>query len=146
MDFGPLALDAAYTYSHFRFRDFFSNGAQLAGNVIPGIPQQQIQGSATWRYGWAFITGEALAKSAVYVDDANSARAAAFTVYNLRFGAEGLGRFPWVSPTVALQNLFDKKYVGSVAINAAGTPTTAKFYEPAPGRTLLVGLTIGAGR
>jgi hypothetical protein len=36
--------------------------------------------------------------------------------------------------------------VGSVAVNAAGTPTTAKFYEPGAGRTLLVGLTIGAGR
>jgi iron complex outermembrane receptor protein len=114
--------------------------------VIPGIPEQQLQGSATWRYAWAFITAEALAKSAVFVDDANSARAAGFAVYNLRLGAEGLGRLPWVSPTVALQNIFDKKYVGSVAINAAGSPATAKFYEPAPGRTLLVGVTIGAGR
>ena len=52
----------------------------------------------------------------------------------------------WVSPTVSIQNLFDKQYVGSVAINAAGTQATAKFYEPAPRRTLIVGLTIGAGR
>jgi len=145
-DLGPLAVSASYTYSHFRFRDFFSNNAQLAGNIIPGIPEQQLEGSATWRFKSAFATAEALLKSAVYVDDANSARAAGFTVYNLRFGGSGLGRMPWVSPTVAIQNLFDKKYVGSVAINAAGTPTTAKFYEPGAGRTLLVGLTVGAGR
>src|SRR2546430_1452080 len=50
------------------------------------------------------------------------------------------------APTVSVQNLFDKQYVGSVAINAAGTLATAKFYEPAPRRTLIVGLTIGAGR
>ena len=145
-DFGPVALNAAYTYSHFRFRDFLSGGNQFAGHVIPGIPEQQVQASATWRHSSAFATVEALAKSAVYVDDANTARAAGFAVYNLRLGAEGLGRMPWLAPVVAVQNLFDKHYVGSVAINAAGTSATAKFYEPAPGRTLLVGLTIGLGR
>ena len=89
---------------------------------------------------------EALTKSAVYVDDANSARAAGFAVYNLRLGLDGAGHLVWFTPVVSIQNLFDKQYVGSVAINAAGTPATAKFYEPAPGRTLLVGLTVGAGR
>jgi len=146
-EIGTLALSAAYTYSHFRFRDFVSAaGTQLGGHVIPGIPEKQLQGSATWRYASVFATIEALAKSAVYVDDANSTRAAGFAVYNLRCGAEGLGTMAWVSPTVSSQNLCDKQYVGSVAINAAGTLATAKFYEPAPRRTLIVGLTIGAGR
>jgi iron complex outermembrane receptor protein len=145
-EIGPLALSAAYTYSHFRFRDFVSAGAQLAGNIIPGIPEHQAQGSATWRFHSAFATVEALAKSAVYVDDANSARAAGFAVYNLRLGGDGIGQLVWLTPVVSVQNLFDRRYVGSVAINAAGTPATAKFYEPAPERTLLVGVTIGAGR
>src|SRR5207248_914409 len=121
-------------------------GAQRAGNVIPGIPEHQLQASATWRYAAAFATLEALAKSAVFVDDANSARAAGFAVYNLRLGADGLGHVFWMTPVVSIQNLFDRRYVGSVAINAAGTPATAKFYEPAPRRTLLVGLTVAAGR
>jgi iron complex outermembrane receptor protein len=145
-EIGPLALTAAYTYSHFRFRDFVSAGTQFAGNVIPAIPEHQAQGSATWRFRSAFATVEALAKSAVYVDDANSARAAGFAVYNLRLGADGLGRFVWLTPVVTVQNLFDRRYVGSVAINAAGTPATAKFYEPAPQRTVLMGVTIGVGR
>jgi iron complex outermembrane receptor protein len=145
-DIGPLALNAAYTYSHFRFRDFVSAGTQVDGNVIPGIPEQQVQGSATWRFSSAFATVEALARSAVYVDDANTTRAAGFAAYNVRLGADGLGRMPWVTPVVSVQNLFDRKYVGSVAINAAGTAATAKFYEPAAGRTVLFGLTIGAGR
>ena len=171
-DLGPLELSAAYSYSHFRFRDFVSGSTQLADycviasqsgidgvvldfdrrrtqlavNVIPGIPQQQLQGSATWRFRWAFATAEGLAKSAVYVDDANPARAAGFAVCNVRLGADGVGRLPWVTPVVSVQNLFDRKYVGSVAINAAGTAATAKFYEPAPRRTLLAGLTIGVGR
>ncbi|HEY2378878.1 MAG TPA: TonB-dependent receptor [Gemmatimonadaceae bacterium] len=143
---GPVALSAAYTYSHFRFRDFVSAGVQEAGNVIPGIPEHQLEASATWRYSSEFATVEALAKSAVYVDDANSARAAGFTVYNLRLGADGLGHLPWVTPIFSVQNLFDKRYVSSLAINAAGKQATAKFYEPGAGRTLFVGLTIGVGR
>jgi iron complex outermembrane receptor protein len=145
-DVGPITLSTAYTYSHFRCLDFLSAGTQMAGHVIPGIPEHQLEASATWRHSSAFATIEALAKSAVYVDDANSARAAGFAVYNLRFGADGLGQMAWASPTLSLQNLFDKKYVGSVAINAAGTPATAKFYEPGAGRTIAVGLTIGLGR
>jgi iron complex outermembrane receptor protein len=143
---GPFTLNAAYTYSHFRFKDFLSGGVQYAGNVVPGIPEQQVQGSITWRRDWLFATAEALAKSAVYVDDANSARAAGFAVYNLRIGGEGIGGMAWLSPMLSVQNLFDRKYVGSVAVNAAGTPTTAKYYEPAPGRTIFVGLTMGVGR
>ncbi|HEY7236927.1 MAG TPA: TonB-dependent receptor [Gemmatimonadaceae bacterium] len=145
-DVGPLALSAAYSYSHFRFRDFLSAGTQFAGNVVPGIPEQQVQGSATWRFSSAFATVEAIAKSAVYVNDANTARAAGFAVYNVRLGADGVGHMAWVTPVVSVQNLFDTKYVGSVAINASGTSATAKFYEPAPGRTLLFGLTVGVGR
>ena len=143
---GPVALSAAYSYSHFRFKDFLSNGVQFAGNVIPGIPEHQLQGSVTWRRDWFFATAEAQAKSAVYVDDANTARAAGFAVYNVRVGGEGIGRFPWLSPVLSVQNLFDRKYVGSVAVNAAGTAATAKYYEPAPGRTVFVGLTMGVGR
>src|SRR5690242_15782146 len=67
-DVGPLSLSAAYTYSHFRFLDFLSAGTQMAGHVVPGIPEQQLQASATWRYSSAFATVEGLAKSAVYVD------------------------------------------------------------------------------
>ena len=144
--FGPFAVNAAYTYSHFRFKDFLSGGVQFAGNVVPGIPEQQVQGSVTWRRDWLFATAEAQAKSAVYVDDANSARAAGFAVYNLRLGGEGIGGMAWLSPMLSIQNLFDRKYVGSVAVNAAGTPATAKYYEPASGRTIYVGLTVGLGR
>ena len=145
-DVGPVSLGAAYSYSHFRFLEFVSAGTEMAGHVVPGVPEHQVEGSATWRHSSAFATVEALVKSAVYVDDANSARAAGFAVYNLRFGADGLGRMAWASPTLSVQNLFDKKYVGSVAINAAGTPATARFYEPGAGRIIAVGLTLGLGR
>ena len=141
-----LTVSAAYTYSHFRFRDFVADGVQYGGNAIPGIPQHQLQGSITWRHRSFFAVAEGLTKSAVFVADANSARAAGFGVLHARLGAVALGGVAWLSPVVAVQNLLDRRYVGSVAVNAAGTAATAKSYEPAPRRTLFIGLTVGAGR
>ena len=145
-DVGPVDLTGSYTWSRFRFQDFASTTTQLAGNTIPGIPEHLLQASAVWRRRDAFAAVEALLKSGVFVDDANTARTDAFTTFNARVGGVGLGGLPWFSPVVAVQNVFDRKYVGSVAVNAAGTATTAKAYEPAPRRTIFFGLTIGAGR
>ena len=45
-------------------------------------------------------------------------------------------------PVVAVQNLFDRRYVGSVVVNAAG----GRFYEPAPERSISIGLSLTAAR
>ena len=140
-EIGPLALTSTYTHSHFRFRDFLSGTSQFAGNAIPGIPEHQVQTIATVRARKAYAVAEWLAKSKVYVNDANAAAAGGFAILNLRAGGTAaLGR-PWITPVVGVQNVFDRKYVGSVAVNAAGTVTTAKFYEPGSGRSVFVGLS-----
>lgn len=141
-DVGPLSLTVTYALSHFRFRDFASGPAQYAGNAIPGIPEHQVQAAATWRFSRAFIVAEGLAKSRVFVDDANAAAAPAFSVLNGRMGATAAFGQPWLSSVIGVQNLFDRHYIGSVAVNASGPSTAAtKYYEPAPGRTWYVGLS-----
>jgi hypothetical protein len=40
----------------------------------------------------------------------------------------------------------DRKHVASVAVNAAGTVVTGKFYEPGPGRTWFAGLSAATAR
>jgi iron complex outermembrane receptor protein len=135
-------LAVSYSLSRFRFRDFDVDAAQYAGNRIPGIPEHQVQASVTWRLPHAFVVGEMFAKSRVWVNDANAASAPGYTVFNLR--AVGMAIFgrPWASPVIAVQNLFNERYAGSVAINASGASVaTTKFYEPAPGRTWLIGLS-----
>jgi iron complex outermembrane receptor protein len=141
-DVRSVSLNAAYTLSHFRFRDFVSGTTQLAGNSIPGIPKQQLQGSAAWHVGKAFVLGEAIAKSKVFVNDANGAAAPGFAIFNARVGGRAAFGRPWLSPVAGVQNIFDRHYIGSVAVNAAGTTIAAtKFYEPAPGRTWYIGLS-----
>ena len=146
VDAGRLSITAAYALSHFRFRDFASGTQQLGGNTIPGIPEHQLQGAATWRFARAYVVAEGIAKSRVYVNDANAAAAPAFAVANARVGGTAVFGRPWLSPVVGVQNAFDRRYAGSVAVNASGTSiATTKFYEPAPGRTWFAGLSAATG-
>lgn len=136
-----FSFAGSYTYSHFRFRDYAVGDANYAGNTIPGIPVHQVQGSATYHYRTLFATVEGQAKSSQFVDDQNTAKASGFFVMNLRAGGTALFGRPWLAPSVGLQNVFDKRYVSSVAINAAG----GKYYESSAGRALYVQLTVAYG-
>lgn len=137
-DVGPVTLNSAYSLSHFRFRTFETATAKYDGNAIPGIPEHQLQLGATARFGKQYLVAEMVAKSEVWANDANAVAAPGFAVFNIRAG----GMTGRLSPVVAVQNLFDTRYVGSVAVNAAGASVAVtKFYEPAPRRTFYVGLS-----
>ena len=148
-DVGPVALSTAYTLSHFRFRDFLNGTTQYAGNRIPGVPEHQLQASATWKIRRAFFVAEGLSKSRVFVNDANAVTQLAgakdptsFTIMNVRVGGTAVFGRPWLSPVISVMNVFDRHYAGSVAVNASGaTAAATKFYEPASGRTWYVGLS-----
>ena len=141
-DLGPVSLVATYAFSHFRFRDFVNGGSQYAGHSIPGVPEHQAQAAATWHLPRAFVVAEAIAKSEVWVNDANSVAAPGFAVFNLRAGGTATFGKPWLAPVIGVQNVFDRRYVGSVAVNASGASIAAtKFYEPSAGRTWFVGLS-----
>jgi iron complex outermembrane receptor protein len=139
---GELIVGASYSYSDFLFDEYVVQGTDFSGKRIPGVPVQQAQASVTWRTRRVFATSEVVGSTKVFVDDANSESADGYAIVNLRLGTTlGFGR-PWLLPVFGVQNLFDKKYVGSVSVNASG----GKFYEPAPGRVVFVGLTAAVGR
>lgn len=143
-DAGPVTLMSAYTLSHFRFKEFRTATAQFDGNAIPGVPEHQVQAAATWHIRNAFVVAEGIAKGKVWANDANAAGASApgFGILNLRAGGTAAFGTRRLVPVVALQNVFDKKYIGSVAVNTAGANVNVtKFYEPAPGRTWYIGLS-----
>ena len=47
-----------------------------------------------------------------------------------------------VTPFVSVLNLFGTRYDGSVVVNAHG----GRYFEPAPGRNVVIGLEVGVGR
>lgn len=143
---GRMVLASSYSYSDFRFDDYAVTAGGVTtrydDNRIPGIPLHQLQASTTWRWHGMFLTGEGTMSSRVLVDDANSAAAAGWTVANFRAGGRVSLGAASVVPVVGVQNVFDRRYVGSVVVNAAG----GRYYEPAPGRTLHIGLSLTTSR
>ena len=113
-----------------------------AGNDIPAFPVHQVQGSATWRY-FARCSrrskGRGRRRSGSTIR--TQRRRLASRSMNIRVGGTALFGRPWLAPTIGLQNVFDKHYMSSVAINAAA----GKFYEPSAGRRCIVGLTAAIG-
>jgi iron complex outermembrane receptor protein len=99
------------------------------------------RGSAFGALQWASAEGwragvEARYLSGVPVNDLNNDHAPGFIVasasvgYRLQRGAWGFSGF------VRGDNLFDRRYAGSVIVNEGN----GRFFEPAPGRTWLAGV------
>jgi iron complex outermembrane receptor protein len=135
----------AYALMRAVYAESFCNGPCSpttrvdAGNRIPGIPNQTLYGELGWRHpASGFNTGlEARYNSKVYVDDVNSNAAAAYVVINLRGGFEQTAQQWRFKEFMRVDNVTDKKYIGSVIVNESNQ----RFYEPAPGRNYLVGVS-----
>lgn len=129
----------SYTTLDARFTQPFTGTAMVtAGNKLPGVPSSSLYGELVWRHlESGFHSGVELRHNGkVYVDDANSESAAAYTVWNLRAGFEQRGKNWRLSEFLRIDNIADRNYIGSVIVAAAGS----RFYEPAPGRNFLLGV------
>jgi iron complex outermembrane receptor protein len=80
--------------------------------------------------------------SRMFVNDANTSSNPAYDVFDVRLEVDRGVVGVRLAPFIAVQNLFDKRYNGSVVVNAAGS----RYFEPAPGRNLLVGLRLPTTR
>jgi iron complex outermembrane receptor protein len=118
--------------------DYAVGATSYTGRRIPGVPEHALSSSAALRRGTLTLSATADLATAVDVDDANSAQAPGRTILGLALSNAVDLRGMRVAPLVALQNLGGVRSVGSVSVNATG----GKFFEPAPGRTLLVRLAL----
>jgi iron complex outermembrane receptor protein len=138
---GGFEAALAYTRLDARFSQPFTSGATLvpAGSRLPGVAPNLIYGELVWRHAaTGFHAGvEGRHSGKVYVNDANTQAANAYTVFNLRAGFEQRLRRWRLAEFVRVDNVADKSYIGSVIV-AEGN---SRFYEPAPGRTWLIGAT-----
>ncbi len=138
-----------------RFRDGYSRCATLpcsnpadrvpAGKRIPGLPRQQLTAQLDWRPSWArggLIGLEARHIGRVPVNDANTDFAGAATVFALSARHE-LTRGNWrIQPFLRIDNLGNRRHAGSTIVNEGN----GRFFEPAPGRSVFVGLELRAQR
>ncbi len=133
----------AYTLLDARFTQPFTSGTPPvtvpSGNKLPGVPPSTLFGEIVWRHhASGFHAGlEVKHNGKVYVNDANSELAAAYTIWNLRAGLEQRGKNWRVSEFLRIDNVTDHRHIGSVIVAEAN----GRFYEPAPGRNFMLGGT-----
>lgn len=144
-----LSLGAAWTYSNYRFREYsFTDTAglhALGGRPLAGIPESWLH--LTFRAGptafagfWAEV--QPTYSSGYLVSDVATTRTSPWWSTNVRAGWDGSAASVRVAPFIGINNVFNHQYVGSVVINAA----RGRYYEPAPGRNVYLGMSVGAGR
>jgi len=135
-------LDATYRES---FTTCASAGCPLpnapvlvpAGSRIPGIPRASAFAELVYRHEpWGLETAVELRYvGRIPVDDRNTDSASAATLWNLRLAlAQNVQRWT-VREFVRVDNVADRNTIGSVIVNEGN----GRFFEPAPGRTWLLG-------
>ena len=134
----------AWTYSDFRYLEYTVGASSVVGRALPGIPQHWLHFLLRARPGvahggWGEI--EETHSSGYLVSDASNVTTAPWWTTNVRLGWTGTVGSVRANPFVGFNNVFNRRYVGSVVINAAN----GRYYEPAPGRNMYVGFSLGAG-
>jgi iron complex outermembrane receptor protein len=110
-----------------------------AGNRLPAVPQNALYAALTWRYPRAGLTTtlETFGRGQIYADDRNTEAAAGYWSENLRLGFEQESTRWRFSEFLRVENLTDRRYVGTVIVNESNF----RYFEPAPGRTAHLMLT-----
>ncbi|WP_043691894.1 TonB-dependent receptor [Luteibacter sp. 9133] len=144
-----LDFVASYTRLQATFRTPFltcvSTGCSTpdtpvaAGTRIPGVPRSN--GYAALKYGadrgWQ-VGLDMNAMGSTSVNDLGTESAAGYALFGLS-GGYIVDDGPWrINAFARVDNLADRHVVGSVIVNDGN----GRYYEPAPGRTFLVGVDL----
>ena len=110
-----------------------------AGSRLPAVPRNALYTGLTVAAtpAWS-VTAETVGRSGLYADDRNTAYASGYWTSNARVQWTHSGSSGTVHATLRLDNLFDRRYVGTVIVNE----TNARYYEPSAGRTVLAMLSL----
>jgi iron complex outermembrane receptor protein len=135
----------AYTWLAATYRDAFcspspcaTGNAVAAGSRIPGIARQSLFASLGWVPPEGFRAGvEMRALGRIQANDVNTAVASGYAVAAVYAGYLKKWERWEFNAFARVDNLFDRRYVGSVIVNEGN----GRYYEPAAGRNWTVGLS-----
>lgn len=137
-----VALRGAFTHTDATFGSYAvttgSTTTVYDGKSLPGVARNRGDVTLSWLPARFFVDWETRASSAMPVNDANSESADAYVVHGLRGGLRDVSVGPFrFAPHVGLFNLFDRRYMTSVVVNAFG----GRYYEPGPPRSVYAGMS-----
>ena len=134
-----LVTRLGYTLLDARFSSPYvgAQGIVPTGNRLPGAPRHSLFADVEGSVMPAVKAGlEMRVESKTYVNDLNSDAAPGYAVFNARLSQEFQFNGAKMVLYGRIDNLFDKNYAGSVIVN----DTNGRYFEPAPGRRLFVGV------
>ena len=138
------AMDATYRESLRTVRNS-ALATVTAGNTMPGVPKTRAFLDASWRStGWTQKPGgkfseaglEFVATGDMQANSVNSEKASSYELFNARLATHIQNGGHRLSLYARVDNLLDKRYVGSVVADQA----FLRFYEPGAPRSWLMGI------
>ena len=138
-----VTLHGAWTYANYRFVEE-PEGTGLDGNRLPGVPEHFWRfGLRTGIAGGLYLDADHTISSSVASDDANTPEGVVDSwgagVTNARLGWQGDAGVLQLSPFLGVNNLWDRRYIGSVTLNGL----FGRVLEPAPRRVIYFGMEVG---
>jgi iron complex outermembrane receptor protein len=137
-------MDATYRESLRTVRNS-ALATVTAGNTMPGVPKTRAFLDASWRStGWTQKPGgkfseaglEFVATGDMQANSVNSEKASSYELFNARLATHIQNGGHRLSLYARVDNLLDKRYVGSVVADQA----FLRFYEPGAPRSWLMGI------
>ncbi len=132
-----LMTRITYSYVDARFEDYRVDDNDFSGNQVPGTAPHRLETLLRIQGDAGHVETHTRTVSAVPADDAGQFSAPRYTTVDLRVGLRplpGIGGMQF-APFASLRNVFDKRYVSSVTVNAFGR----RYFEPAPSRNIQIG-------
>ena len=145
-----FTLDLTAAYQRYTFLDYAINGADYAGNRIPGIPSWTANLDLRSFFADKFIFRTQFGLFGdIPVDDANTTFQRAYTVWDARFDWNIRFASPFSSETrytpetnlvlfVGVRNILATQYTGFLQLNGFG----GRYWNPANPRTAYLGINL----
>jgi iron complex outermembrane recepter protein len=139
----------AYTYVDAEYSDAYRTCVAApcatptalvsSGNRLPGVPKNNVYANVRWGgdLGW-HVGANGQYVSAVAVNDLNTVFTPSYNIFGADVGYGADLRSFHLNTFVRANNLFDKRYVGSVIVNDGNS----RFFEPGPGFNVLAGVSL----
>ena len=135
----PVALQVAYTYSHFQYTNTTSAYGDINGHWLPNSPEHQLVADAQVTVMRGLKLGATSeTRSRWYVDPTNAATVDGYTLLHARVSYRLPGPNP-VEITGTVHNIFAKQYIAFSEPDPDGNS-----YQPAPEREIFVGFRISS--
>jgi iron complex outermembrane recepter protein len=144
-----LRMQAAYAFADYEFSEYrIPVGAAidtLDGKRLAGVPRHFLRATLTVTRGPVVFEVDQTTAGEVFADDRNTQRVEGWSTGVTSARVSGSARWGALrlEPFVAANNIFDRRYIGSVNLNG----TFGRILEPAPGRHAYLGMEVSwAGR